>query len=84
MDVVAGWWALKDSFRKGTSFISEVDFSRGMEGSNPSSASDSRKQGSFGGTRDEFELIEESPGLLVSAERAREVKGDGALLFDKK
>ena len=83
MDVVAGWWALKVSSRKGTSFISEVDFSRGMEGSSLSSASDSRKQDSFGGTRDEFELIE-SPGLLVSAERAREVKGDGALLFDRK
>ena len=53
-----------------------------MGGSNLSSAaSNSRKQGSFEGTHDEFELVGESPELLVSDEEVQGVEGDGSLLF---
>ena len=56
-----------------------------MGGSNLSRvASYSRKQGSFEGAYDEFELVEESPELLVSDEGVQGVEGDGSLLFARK
>ena len=55
-----------DSSRKGTSFISEIDLSRGAGGSNLTSVSDPGKRGSFGVTRDEFKYVKKSAELLIS------------------
>ena len=81
---MTGWRALQDSSRKGTSFISEIDLSRGIRGLNLSSVSNSTKRGSFEEMHDELELAGEIPELLVSDEEVRGVEGDGSLLFGRK